>query len=221
MIIIIYCVYFTCHFSFSTVTCFLLLSSAYYVSTFYPHVWNIVTVVTVQIYKIYPVIISSLDQQIFYKIGKEKSPFLLFLPRKMSVKMVAEKCFWFLLETFCVRNKFFPVCSPKKTSYAWATMCARSFSTAFSSSCLGTIEICTGPANDPGPQMIREPRLIFKLDRKWTQERKWSPDCTGNGRLAINGGMRGLGNLDNTFKTVIICNAGELCSIWTIWMQVL
>ena len=32
-----------------------------------------------------------------------------------------QKCFWFCSETFCVRNKCFPVCARKETS--WATMC--------------------------------------------------------------------------------------------------
>ena len=31
------------------------------------------------------------------------------------------KCFWFCSETFCVRNKCFPVCAAQETS--WATMC--------------------------------------------------------------------------------------------------
>ena len=30
-------------------------------------------------------------------------------------------CFWFCSETFCVRNKCFPVCAAQETS--WATMC--------------------------------------------------------------------------------------------------
>ena len=32
-----------------------------------------------------------------------------------------KKCFWFCSETFCVRNKCFPVCAAQETS--WATMC--------------------------------------------------------------------------------------------------
>ena len=32
-----------------------------------------------------------------------------------------QKCFWFCSETFCVRNKCFPVCAAQETS--WATMC--------------------------------------------------------------------------------------------------
>ena len=32
-----------------------------------------------------------------------------------------QKCFWFCSETFCVRNKCFPVCAAQATS--WATMC--------------------------------------------------------------------------------------------------
>ena len=35
-----------------------------------------------------------------------------------------------------------------------------------------------GPANDPGPQMIPVPQMIPKLYRKWSQDRKGSPDCT-------------------------------------------
>ena len=34
-----------------------------------------------------------------------------------------KKCFWFCSETFCVRNKCFPVCAARETS--WATMCPR------------------------------------------------------------------------------------------------
>ena len=34
-----------------------------------------------------------------------------------------KKCFWFCSETFCVRNKCFPVCAAQETS--WATMCPR------------------------------------------------------------------------------------------------
>ena len=36
------------------------------------------------------------------------------------------------------------------------------------------------PANDPGPQMIPVPQMIPKLDRKWSQYRKWSPNWTTN-----------------------------------------
>ena len=32
-----------------------------------------------------------------------------------------QKCFWFCSETFCVRNKCFPVCAAQETS--WATIC--------------------------------------------------------------------------------------------------
>ena len=32
-----------------------------------------------------------------------------------------QKCFWFCSETFCVRNKCFPVCAAQEIS--WATMC--------------------------------------------------------------------------------------------------
>ena len=32
-----------------------------------------------------------------------------------------KKCFWFCSETFCVLNKYFPVCAAQETS--WATMC--------------------------------------------------------------------------------------------------
>ena len=32
-----------------------------------------------------------------------------------------QKCFWFCSETFCARNKCFPVCAAWETS--WATMC--------------------------------------------------------------------------------------------------
>ena len=34
-----------------------------------------------------------------------------------------QKCFRFCSETFCVRNKCFPVCAAQETS--WATMCPR------------------------------------------------------------------------------------------------
>ena len=35
-------------------------------------------------------------------------------------------------------------------------------------------------ANDPGLQMIPVPQMIPKLCRKWSQDRKWCPDCTVN-----------------------------------------
>ena len=41
--------------------------------------------------------------------------------RARSICCGHKKCFWFCSETFCVRNKCFPVCAAQETS--WATMC--------------------------------------------------------------------------------------------------
>ena len=43
------------------------------------------------------------------------------LPERTTFVAGHKKCFWFCSETFCVRNKCFPVCAAQETS--WATMC--------------------------------------------------------------------------------------------------
>ena len=44
-----------------------------------------------------------------------------FCVRDTNFVSGTQKCFWFCSETFCVRNKCFPVCTTQETS--WATMC--------------------------------------------------------------------------------------------------
>ena len=49
------------------------------------------------------------------------TPMFHRLPARATFVADTKKCFWFCSETFCVRNKCFPVCAVQETS--WATMC--------------------------------------------------------------------------------------------------